>query len=145
MTNFFDHNQLKVNKEFFRESARQVEYTLEDFLHDDVPHSLIEQAVLDHAYTARLMELLKVNSIHELAKEVLEVEKILEKLSAKLPLDIQIPKMETFYHQLGPVFIQLFVEVQEINEPKKLEGEWLKAVRIALEEEIIVWQEKNLK
>ncbi len=145
MTSFFDHNQVKVNKEFFRESARQAHYTLEDFLQDKVPHSLIEQRIFDEAYIGRLYQLLKVESIYDLAKEVLEVEKVLEKLADHLPVDIQIPSLNVFYHQLGPVFIQLFVEVESIKEHEKLEAEWLKAVRIALEEEIIVWQEKSLK
>ncbi|MFG1500789.1 hypothetical protein ABMA70_11345 [Halobacteriovorax sp. XZX-3] len=145
MVNFFDHNQVKVNKEFFRETARQIDYSIEDFLHDDVPHSLVEQNVLNTAYINHLTSLLKINSIFDLAQEVLELERSLEKLSHRLPIDIKIPTMETFYHQLGPVFIQLFVEVRDLEDHKELEGEWLKAVRIALEEEIVVWQEKNLK
>ncbi|MFG1493709.1 hypothetical protein ACRXCV_03425 [Halobacteriovorax sp. GFR7] len=145
MVNFFDHNQVKVNKEFFRESARQIDYTIEDFLHDDIPHSLLEQNVLDVAYINHLSSLLKINSIFDLAQEILELEKSLDKLAHRLPVDINIPKMETFYQQLGPVFIQLFVEIKDLEDHKELEGEWLKAVRIALEEEIVVWQEKNLK
>ncbi|EPZ49465.1 hypothetical protein M902_0417 [Bacteriovorax sp. BAL6_X] len=145
MVNFFDQNQVKVNKEFFRESARQIDYTIEDFLQDDIPHSLLEQNVLNSAYINHLTSLLKINSIFDLAQEILELEKSLDKLAHRLPVDINIPTMKIFYHQLGPVFIQLFVEIKDLEDHKELEGEWLKAVRIALEEEIVVWQEKNLK
>lgn len=145
MTNFFDHSQVKINKEYLRESARQIDYSLTDFLNDEIPHNLIEQHVLDHAYINHVSSLLKINSIYDLAHEILELEKILDKLSSYLPIDLKIPKMNTFYHQLGPVFIQLFVEIENLKEHSKLETEWLKAVRIALEEEVIVWQEKTLK
>ncbi|AYF43434.1 MULTISPECIES: hypothetical protein [Halobacteriovorax] len=145
MTSFFDHNQVKINKEYMRESAKQIDYSLSDFLHDDIPHNLIEQNVLDHAYIKHVSSLLKTDSIYKLAHEILELEKILDKLSEHLPVDIKIPNMEVFYHQLGPVFIQLFVEIEDIKEHSQLELEWLKAVRIALEEEVVVWQEKSLK
>lgn len=141
MVEFFGKN-IKVNDAYLSNSIHDQNYSIDDLLNKSISMAFIDQDVLNHAYILEIESILALDNLYDVSRTVLNLERKLVKLNKELSVSIEVPSLASFYLSLSPVFLQSFVESKELAEEEDLESHWLEAVRIALEEELTVWQEK---
>ncbi len=139
-----DLNQknIKVNMNYLNEQVHHSDYSLKELISGALPLKLLDQDIVNKSYRLELVELLSINDLYRLAKEVLNLERKLKKLEKMIGVDIHIPALKSFYESLSPVMIQALAEVSDSRDRDDVEVVWLEAVRIAIEEEMASWQEK---
>jgi hypothetical protein len=140
----FGNKTVKVNMNVLSNGIDTVVYTIDELLTSIIPVNLIDQKILTKSYTHELEQLLKINSLYELSRAIINLETKLSKLEKFVQVDLEIPNLSSFYLSLSPVFLQSIVEMNEMGSSESAEIHWLEAVRIAIEEELSVWQEKSL-
>ena len=140
----FGNKSVKVNMNVLNNGIENVTYSIDELLSAIIPYNLIDMKILTKSYSFELEELLKMSSLNQLAKSIINLENKLTKLESVIQVDLEIPNLSSFYLSLSPVFLQSFIEMSELNDSQNLESHCLDAVRIALEEELSVWQEKSL-
>lgn len=94
------------------------------------------------AYCNDLKNCLEHESLENLLEEFFKLEAHLNSLT-ELDLDFAGEALSEFYHYLSPVFLRVLKESldRQVNGEMVLER-CLEALRIALEEELYLWQEK---
>jgi len=140
----FGNKSVKVNMNVLSNGIDNVTYSIEELSTAIIPYNLIDKKILTKSYTFELEELLKLSSLHMLAKAIINLENKLQKLEKLIQVDLEVPNLSSFYLSLSPVFLQSFIEMSELNDSENIESHCLEAVRIAIEEELSVWQEKSL-
>lgn len=140
----FGNKSVKVNMNVLSNGIDNVVYTIDELLTSIIPVNLIDQKILIRSYAHELEQLLKINSLYELSRSIINLETKLSKLEKFVQVDLEIPNLASFYLSLSPVFLQSIVEMNEMESNESAEIHWLEAVRIAIEEELSVWQEKSL-
>ena len=98
---------------------------------------------LVQAYCFELKSVLEKSTIEEMIQSLFKLEGHLEQLASKYNAFEDWPNLNEFYQHLSPVLLQSVLEVNknEGNETPVLKG-LMEGLRISLEEEIHIWQEK---
>lgn len=139
----FNNKSIKVNMNVLSNNLETNSYSVDELLNGIVPVNLIDQKTIDNAFAYELEELLKLNSLYELSRAIINLEQKLNRLEKYVQVDLMMPNLNAFYSSLSPVFLQSFVETNGNMDKEDLQNNWLEAVRIAIEEELIIWQEKT--
>ncbi len=116
----------KVNMNYLNDKIHEDVYTIDELLKEVVPFSLVDKEIIRAMYLLELESLLTITDVNKLARSIV----------------LEMPDLSTFYLSLSPVFLQTLCEEGDNEEPESLKGQWLKAFRIAIEEEVSSWQEK---
>ncbi len=132
----------KVNMNYLNDKIHESVYTIDELLNEVVPFKLLDQEVIDQTYILELESLLTHSNVNDLARSIVSLERKLVKLSPFCGSHIVMPELSSFYLSLSPVFLQTLCEEDSTEEINSVKSQWLKAIRIALEEEIASWQEK---
>jgi len=140
----FGSKSVKVNMNVLNTGIENVTYTVEELLTAIIPHNLIDHKVLTKSYVYELEELLKMNSLNKIARAIINLETKLTKLEKLIQVDLEVPNLSNFYLSLSPVFLQSFIEMNDLEDSENFQNHCLEAVKIAIEEELSVWQEKSL-
>ena len=132
----------KVNMNYLNDKIHEDVYTIDELLKEVVPFSLVDKEIIRAMYLLELESLLTITDVNKLARSIVSLERKIYKLSDLIPTHLEMPDLSTFYLSLSPVFLQTLCEEGDNEEPESLKGQWLKAFRIAIEEEVSSWQEK---
>lgn len=132
----------KVNMNYLNDKIHEDVYTIDELLKEVIPFSLVDKEIIKAMYLLELESLLTITDVNKLARSIVSLERKLYKLSDLIPAHLEMPDLSTFYLSLSPVFLQTLCEEDDNEEPNSLKGQWLKAFRIAIEEEVSSWQEK---
>ncbi len=139
----FNQKNIRVNMNYLNEQVHHSEYSIRDLINGSLPQRLIDQEIVISAYRRELNSLLNIDNVYVLAKELLSLERKLIKLVKVVGVHISLPNLEKFYSSLSPVILQSLAQMNENFDQEDLTNTWLEAVRIAIEEELVSWQEKN--
>ncbi|MFZ8933685.1 MAG: hypothetical protein ACO20H_12190 [Bacteriovoracaceae bacterium] len=95
---------------------------------------LVTQADLKNAYIQELKSLLEIDSLAELAKALLGLDRTLDELKEDLDIELisKCPKLNNLYQKLSPVLLRAYLEKNRV-----LEESWLEAIRVSIEEELL--------
>jgi hypothetical protein len=88
-----------------------------------------------------LKECLSYDDLNECLESLFKLEHLMAEVDEEL--EGQAPHLEEFYRHLSPSLLRVLWEVS--HEKLDIEGQkerWLEALRVSLEEELYVWQEK---
>lgn len=119
--------------------------TLKDIIKNDHFKYTSEEEVLK-AFCNDLKKLLSKETLKEVVDEIFLIENTLSLLSLKDEVDFSLPNLDHFYHSLSPILLRAIWEnlESESNRNHVLHG-WLESIRIAIEEELYIWQEKIIE
>ncbi|OIQ19735.1 MAG: hypothetical protein BM556_04430 [Bacteriovorax sp. MedPE-SWde] len=140
----FGNKSIKVNMNVLSNGIENDVYKIDELLDSVIPMNLIDRKLISRSYAFELEELLKVSSLYELSRAIINLERKLVKLEKVVQVDLEIPNLTNFYTSLSPVLLQSLVEIHELSDSENVENHWLDAVRIAVEEELAIWQEKSI-
>mgnify|MGYP000058508705 CR=1 FL=1 len=140
----FGNKSIKVNMNVLSNGIENDVYRIDELLDSVIPMNLIDRKLISKSYAFELEELLKVSSLYELSRAIINLERKLVKLEKVVQVDLEIPNLTNFYTSLSPVLLQSLVEIHELSDSENVENHWLDAVRIAVEEELAIWQEKSI-
>lgn len=114
----------------------------QDEVLDDLLGSEIELNRLSRAYVNSLKVCLEQEDLSSLLKEFFRMEKVLKEIEENI--DVEINALCEFYQYLSPILLRVLQESFELTEKSEqsLKERCLEAVRVALEEEFYLWQEK---
>ena len=132
----------KVNMNYLNDKIHEDVYTVDELLNEVVPYSLIDKEIISRMYLLELESLLTITDVNHLARSLVSLERKLLKLSNLISTQLEVPDLSTFYLSLSPVFLQTLCEEDGSEQAETLKSQWLKAFRIAIEEEVSTWQEK---
>ena len=132
----------KVNMNYLNDKIHETVYTIDELINEVVPFNLLDQEIIDQTYYLELESLLTHSDVNNLARSIISFERKLVKLSPFCGSHIIMPELSAFYLSLSPVFLQTLCEEESGEEASTIKSQWLKAIRIAIEEEIASWQEK---
>lgn len=138
----FNTKNVRVNENYLVNSIHHQQYKIEDLISGIVPVSFIDQEVLNNTFLVEIAEILQIDNIHEISRSIINLEARLNKLKKNISVDLYLPQFKNFYYSLSPVFLQTFVETQNLDNHEEMHEHWLEAIKIALEEELTIWQEK---
>lgn len=138
----FNSKNIKINESYLSNSFHNHKYKIEDLLSGVIPVSFIDQEVLNATFSLEIEEILQLETLYTISRAIINLESKLNKIKNILSVDLEIPHFDNFYYSLSPVFLQTFVETKELFEVEELQGHWLEGIKIALEEELTIWQEK---
>ncbi|MDD0854122.1 hypothetical protein HBN50_13500 [Halobacteriovorax sp. GB3] len=118
--------------------------SLSDFVKYETEGLITEYEIII-AFCNDLKSVLDKDSIKEMIKDILTIENNLNILSKKHFVRFELPDLEEFYKKLSPVLLQSVYENVDgsFDIDSVLHG-WMESLRIAIEEELYLWQEKNL-
>ena len=97
---------------------------------------------IEYAYINDLQRILEMSEIENIIVNMFELESNLENLVQKFSEENILPTLTNFYADLSPLLLQIILERGEAEE-SVMKG-WLEAIRIAIEKEIYIWQEKKI-
>lgn len=100
------------------------------------------------AFCADLKLILEVEDLAELVRKIFVLQQLVSQLQeVNTDGEANWPHLDSFFRNLSPVLLQaLFQHLQSVNDAGSLEmfDQWRSALRVALEEEYYLWQEKLL-
>lgn len=104
----------------------------------------VSSRIVIQAYCESLKDILLKNSLDEIIPEIFHIEQNLNFLIDEVnESEVEYPKLDEFYKHLSPIFLQSILEHLDDHESReKVMKSWKEAIRIAIEEEIYIWQEK---
>lgn len=99
----------------------------------------LPRGALTNAFYLQLKELLAIESLDELIDGIFHLENMLasEELSGELAGEEGLPTLEGLYRHLSPTLLRV---IQEGGTHKGI----IEGIRISIEEELYVWQDKIL-
>jgi len=103
---------------------------------------LIAEEQVAKAFCNDLKKVLEIEDIAEIAHQLLSIETKLNTLNEDLRFNGKIPSLEHFFRNFSPIFLRALVESVDVNSIEKSAKE---AIRIALEEELYIWQDRYLQ
>jgi hypothetical protein len=144
MAGFENRGSVRVNMNVLNNNIHDLDLYFNDILEGAVPKSLVDQKLIDKSFLNELTTLLETETeVSSLAKKISSLERKINKLEDFLPTEIEVPSLYDFHLSLSPVFLQMLIETETSNNPNEFKTNCLEALRIALEEELSVWQEKT--
>ena len=132
------HKVNKMSKNLYFDQEQNS--SLFDFERDEEIIPLSEKELVK-ALTNDLKNLLEIDEMEQLVHEIFKLETQISFLNDK---GKNVPDLNIFYQNLSPVLLRSLLEVKAegIEDPSELLNLWKEAIRIAIEEEFHVWQEK---
>ncbi len=138
----FNQKHIKVNQAYLANSIHQENLNVDDLISGQVPLNLVDQDIIDSMYVVEIEKILNEETLYQISRAVINLENKLSKLDEIVNFDVEIPNLREFYTSLSAVFLQCFVETEKIDDLEDAKAHWLEAVKIGLEEELSIWQEK---
>ncbi|EQC47456.1 hypothetical protein [Bacteriovorax sp. Seq25_V] len=138
----FNQKYIKVNQAYLANSIHQESLGVDDLINGQVPLNLLDQEIIDSMYVREIEKILNEETLYQISRAVINLENKLNKLEEIVNLDVVVPNLREFYTSLSAVFLQCFVETENIDDLDEAKSHWLEAVKIGLEEELSIWQEK---
>lgn len=135
---------LRLNKANYHKSLSSHD-TFDLFI--DSPRTPITDEDFIKIYCSELKAILNQDNIRSMAVLIFELDKKIKKIITIHADDFvfleELPSLESLYRALSPLFLQTFIEIfdNDCDESLVAKG-WLEALRISIEEEIYIWQEK---
>ena len=135
----------KVNPQALEEKRETNSSLIELFQSKEIYSSSYERIVL--SFCEELKKILEIKSVKDISVRVFELDHTLSVLysewSDELVSKDELPHLTNLYMTLSPLFLQTVLENSENeNAVDGVYKGWLEAIRISLEEEIYIWQEK---
>lgn len=117
--------------------------TIKEILEENYDLKKISREEFIMAYCQELKEILGMRDLSLMIQSILALESDLMFIHEAIKDIKNLPRLRNFFIQLSPLLMQSFLEIKnnEDDEEAFHEG-WIEAFRIALEEEIYIWQEK---
>ena len=136
MEKIYNHEIARLNKSLLFKGDGESLFALKpEQLHRVNSNKVIQM------FCHELKDLLAIEDSLELFKRVESLEYHLETLREEDPE--KVPSLDDFFRLLSPVLMRAVVENMETNEGREaLHQGFQEALRIAIEEEIHIWQEK---
>jgi len=134
-------NKNKIGKPFLNAG---VEYDLASLFKENQDKiDLLEKGEVLKAFCNSLKNLLDITDLKSLISGLFEIEYTLNSIKENGAIESDMPCFAGFYNSLSPILLRAVLEHDLDNEDSgTLIKGWLEALRIALEEELYVWQEK---
>lgn len=142
------YNSIGTNKRL-KSSAdfKEAECTFKDLLSRTWGEVTAAQAI--SAYTTELKGILEEEDLAQIVRKIFSLQSSLNQLRSTVDLEA-IPTLDSFYKNLSPVFLQVLYQYlsgeqnARVLDPEQVMSQWVAALRVALEEEYYLWQEKLL-
>lgn len=107
-------------------------------------HNISQENIL-RAFCNDLKKLLDKDSIFEMTENIFNIENSLDNLNSEIGTEFIIPNMEDFYKKLSPILLRSLWESSKVDgDQDDLIHGWKESLRISIEEEFYVWQEKMI-
>lgn len=133
---------LHVNESFLANGFHHQEYRIDDLLRGEIPLSFLDQEILNSTFVLEIEEILQIENLYNISRAIINLDSKISKLKNLISVDLELPQLQNFYFALSPVLLQTFIETKELNDVAELQEHWLEGIKIALEEELTIWQEK---
>ena len=113
----------------------------EDILTSSGRHSYLE---IVESFCVEIKRILATGDLSELIEGIFALENTLEALASDPRYEgDELPHLGDFYQHLSPLLLRLVVESQrEGGDEESILQSWPEALRVSLEEEVYLWQEK---
>lgn len=142
--NDFTYSNLgqKINRTAQKMGEFDFLLTLKDILKNDQFHFISEEEVIK-AFCNDLKKALSKETLKEVLHEIFSIENNLAIIETKDEIDFQLPNFDHFYRSLSPVLLRAIWEnLEGVDDRDHVLHGWLESIRIAIEEELYIWQEK---
>lgn len=141
--NYNKFNRPKFNKAGVFPEDYESFLSLESLLSDLERGSVFDTSEIYKSYCFELKSILKSDDVKISLEKFFKVEKLLERLESIFEFDEAIPSLLEFHRNFSPTVLRVFWESITSNDFESLPDRLLEAFRIAIEEELYIWQEKK--
>ncbi|MCO4792726.1 MAG: hypothetical protein KC493_03380 [Bacteriovoracaceae bacterium] len=138
MEKMFNHEILRLNKSLLFQDDENSFYKI----NNENLHQFSRKKIVE-IFCTELKYLLEIDDLVELVKRIDSLEYHLETLREEN--EKNVPNLDDFFRVLSPVLMRAIVENIETNKGREaLHQGFQESIRISIEEEIHIWQEKLL-
>ncbi|OUR98645.1 hypothetical protein A9Q84_04305 [Halobacteriovorax marinus] len=141
--NYNKFNRPKFNKAGIFSDDFESFQSLENLLLDLEKGNIFDTSDIYKSYCFELKSILKSDDVKESLENFFKVENQLEKLESMFEFEGAVPNLLDFHRNFSPTVLRAFWESISANEFESLPVKLLEAFRIAIEEELYIWQEKK--
>lgn len=116
--------------------------SLEELLVESEKGHYLDSNDLFKAYCVDLKNILKSSEIKESLERFFKLEEIIENIELSNDFNENLPSLLVFHKNFSSTALRIFWECVAGDDLDSLANRFLDAFRIALEEELYIWQEK---
>ncbi len=117
----------------------------------NVSWSNVSQKQIVNSFISSLRDILDQDDVYKVIESIFDLQTTVHLVQDKLKVfdeeSVDIPRLDVFFQVLSPILLRVLSESYQMEGLQKLnfiEQEWKEALRVAIEEELYLWQKKSL-